>query len=407
MSVLLCMGMLVVALCVPGYASTFRSNGLGARARGMGGAFVAIADDASAGFWNPAGLAHITGQLTQAELKLEQIDTHYTPPDGSRVDNRTNTLVVPALGTVTPLHNRRFPALSLLGYAPYGLALDWPEDAAYRYNVTSDRIRVISVGGATAYRASDRLAVGVAAFTNDGKLNLQNKVPSTVYAGVPGLPDATFRAEGSDTNPNVHLGVLWRARPTLQVGAAYRSPIHLAIHGDADLTFPGGPVVTDTWTMPLALPQSVSVGAAWQATPALLVAGQADWVDWSSIDQQKITFTQGNLPNQQIARNWRDRTQLRLGMEYTGHSPLVVRAGYSYDPTPVPASTLDPQLFDLSRHIVSAGIGTFSHHWALDASYERFFGQDRTATTSVHAFPTPGRYTDHVDILTLTVSYRQ
>ncbi len=30
--------------------------GLGARAWGMGGAFIAVADDATAGFWNPAGL---------------------------------------------------------------------------------------------------------------------------------------------------------------------------------------------------------------------------------------------------------------------------------------------------------------------------------------------------------------
>ena len=33
--------------------------GTGARATGMGGAFVAIADDASAAFWNPAGLTQL------------------------------------------------------------------------------------------------------------------------------------------------------------------------------------------------------------------------------------------------------------------------------------------------------------------------------------------------------------
>ncbi len=33
--------------------------GIGARAIGMGGAFVSIADDASAVFWNPAGLTHL------------------------------------------------------------------------------------------------------------------------------------------------------------------------------------------------------------------------------------------------------------------------------------------------------------------------------------------------------------
>src|SRR5687768_569351 len=32
-------------------------GGVGARAEGMGGAFVAVADDASAVYWNPAGIA--------------------------------------------------------------------------------------------------------------------------------------------------------------------------------------------------------------------------------------------------------------------------------------------------------------------------------------------------------------
>jgi hypothetical protein len=42
-----------------GYAGAFQRVGLGARALGMGGAFVGVADDATAGFFNPAGLVQI------------------------------------------------------------------------------------------------------------------------------------------------------------------------------------------------------------------------------------------------------------------------------------------------------------------------------------------------------------
>ncbi len=43
-----------------GYAGPFLQPGFGARALGMGGAFVAVADDATGGFFNPAGLVQIT-----------------------------------------------------------------------------------------------------------------------------------------------------------------------------------------------------------------------------------------------------------------------------------------------------------------------------------------------------------
>jgi len=41
----------------------FLKLGVGARAAGMGGAYVSVADDATAVYWNPAGIARITGNV--------------------------------------------------------------------------------------------------------------------------------------------------------------------------------------------------------------------------------------------------------------------------------------------------------------------------------------------------------
>ena len=41
------------------FAGAFMADGGGARALGMGSAFVAVADDATAAFWNPAGLVNL------------------------------------------------------------------------------------------------------------------------------------------------------------------------------------------------------------------------------------------------------------------------------------------------------------------------------------------------------------
>ena len=47
-------------------SATFLRIGIGARAQGMGGTFVAVADDPSAIFWNPAGLASLQSKEVQA-----------------------------------------------------------------------------------------------------------------------------------------------------------------------------------------------------------------------------------------------------------------------------------------------------------------------------------------------------
>src|SRR5262245_2285556 len=47
-------------------SATFLRIGVGARAQGMGGTFVAVADDPSAIFWNPAGLASLQRREVQA-----------------------------------------------------------------------------------------------------------------------------------------------------------------------------------------------------------------------------------------------------------------------------------------------------------------------------------------------------
>jgi len=51
----------LIALAEGTNAGSFARDGIGARALALGGAFVAIADDTSAGFWNPAGVAYLDG----------------------------------------------------------------------------------------------------------------------------------------------------------------------------------------------------------------------------------------------------------------------------------------------------------------------------------------------------------
>src|SRR5258705_1396767 len=68
----LCLALLLPALLVPGtaratrYAGEFLRIGVGARALGMGSAFVGLADDGPAAYWNPAGVATLSQRQVTA-----------------------------------------------------------------------------------------------------------------------------------------------------------------------------------------------------------------------------------------------------------------------------------------------------------------------------------------------------
>ncbi len=75
------------------YAGEFISIGVGARALAMGGAFVALANDVTAGYWNPAGLSRID---------YPQFILMHDSEFGSLVNNDYGAVAIP-VGTSTSL----------------------------------------------------------------------------------------------------------------------------------------------------------------------------------------------------------------------------------------------------------------------------------------------------------------
>jgi hypothetical protein len=69
---------------------------VGVRAAGMGGAFVAVADDASAVYWNPAGLA--SGAFVSVVVDRNQLFRPEDAPDGDAPSGLLVAASMPALG---------------------------------------------------------------------------------------------------------------------------------------------------------------------------------------------------------------------------------------------------------------------------------------------------------------------
>jgi long-chain fatty acid transport protein len=77
------------------FAGGFQLNEVGARAMGMGGAFAARANDLSAMFFNPAGLAQQTGFGAYLGGTLIMPKSSYTSPAGTSTDMVSQTFFPP------------------------------------------------------------------------------------------------------------------------------------------------------------------------------------------------------------------------------------------------------------------------------------------------------------------------
>jgi hypothetical protein len=93
----------VAAVCFASSASAQPSDAVGVRASGMGGAFTAVADDATASWWNPAGMAG--GAYFNALIEAgnyRQPNSERTeagdPQSALRANTRSFAVAFPALG---------------------------------------------------------------------------------------------------------------------------------------------------------------------------------------------------------------------------------------------------------------------------------------------------------------------
>jgi len=76
---------------------------------------------------------------------------------------------------------------------------------------------------------------------------------------------------------------------------------------------------------------------------------------------------------------------IHLGGEYWFNEVLALRAGYTFDETPIPDSTIDPILQDATRDIFSFGIGYITGFLTTDLAYDVFFLRDRDANNVLPA----------------------
>jgi long-chain fatty acid transport protein len=372
---------LITCLGISLSANGLNLNGVGSKAIAMGGAFIGLADDYSAIFWNPAGLTQMKNpSVSFFVTDLIPSGTYAFPAYG--IDAKTKSAMYPsgAVGYFKPINEKLL--IGIAAYVPSGTGAKWDgedlkllsKNVAYKWE---SFMAVVTVSPVVAYKINDMFSLGATLNLNYGMMKIKR----------PGLGQYTEDLTGFAFGAT--LGALIKPIDRLGIGLTLRTPTKVKFSGDAEmasaalyhLSTTSGAKREATW------PLWLGVGVSFKATDKLTINADAQYTNWKKIDTIGITYDDavwqaskahpllGAAFNNDFVLNWKDKIQYRLGMEYAFCSKMSLRAGYYYDPSPSPAETLNVLLPEITYNAVTAGLGYKTDKISFDFCLEYLMGK--------------------------------
>lgn len=396
--------------------------GSGARAFGMGGAFLAQADDATAASWNPAGLSY----LRRAEFSLVGVHN-----DFSQRIPRINTAVTPTRfittrdqlqGSVTDFAALVYPLRikGRTGAVQVSYQRSFSFEGERRSEATVGRSGFLPNGGLlldTEFTVEGKGGFDTVSVSSGFEVSSNLRLGVTVNRWINGFsqavkrPDREIHSKWDISGTNFNVGLLYTPIPKLNVGAVLKTQFSAdvdlqkrrvdvevkAIDPSDNIRPPT--VVTEFPHQGSALirfPRVYGLGVSYRATNTLTFSADFTRTEWSkatisdffslaanSIDQY------GTLPFPAVeeAENGQaDTNQVRAGTEWVlrlgeaGNVLLPLRAGIFRDGQPVVkrlSAGVGTPIVDYKPAFtgVTAGIGITVGAVLFDLAYIREVGR--------------------------------
>jgi len=395
---------------------------IGAASLGMGNSVTAKSDDLSAIYFNPAGLTQLKGTHILLNPVHFRPESDYTRDPGTTPVRFDRPSWAGFAGFSTDL-NRSDLVIATGLYAPYGLALDWPDDGPQRYSVTNADLKTIFFTPSVAYQVSDRFSVGAGFSFIFADAEIQKA--TSLFMSDPTNPhfmdpayDIDVTIDGDDFDVGADFGLRYKLRDDLTWGFLYISEVNLDLEGNFSAIIPptlvdqppfdGADRLTDAGRVDLTLPHQLRTGIYWRGIDRLGLEFDFNWLNWSSHEAIIFDFdntTDLTRDDSILRRDWSNSVIVQIGAEYQVKSDLMIRGGYVFDQTPVPDKTLDPVLPQADKNIFTVGTGYLIKAISFDISYAYLINEDRSITNSIHDFPTNGHYEATTQILAFSAGY--
>jgi long-chain fatty acid transport protein len=395
----------------------------GAKASAMGGAFAATADDPSAIFYNPAGIAQqrelsFTAGATFINFTNEfEGDPNSPVTAGTSAKYNRHTFVPPNAYAVIPIGNNLSVGVGV--FAAFGLRTDWERPFVGRYISQDADLKTTSVNPVIAWQTSDgRFAVGGGIEYRRARVILNaNRMALNPFTNrIVDIANTRLVSDyGSDTGWNA--GILFKPSDRFRIGASYRSEMDIDLDGDAEITqIPTGNAQLDalihTQLPPnqaintvFPFPAVAAVGVAFSPNDRWTIEADITHMTWSRFEALAVNFETTPAASFTRPQNWDDSSAFRLGVNIEATPNWDVRFGGVYDENPQPTAAVSPLLPDSDRIGATFGVGFHAGPFVVDAGGFVLHFQDRD-TDGQNAEGFNGTYQTDALLWSVNVGYK-
>jgi long-subunit fatty acid transport protein len=331
--------------------------GSGARAFGMGGAFLARADDATAASWNPAGLSYLRRPEVSVVGIRDGVDTLEVKSNGALEEGHSLGYAPDLLAFAYPFS---FPSLSGSVQISFQRALSF---SAHRTLENPETLRIIDSEG----------GFDVLAFGSGVRVSRTFRVGGTLNRWFHGYRQTLDRQLGRQSLQttdlrlggwNLNAGAIWTPFEGFNVGAVGKTPFTAKLRlarERTDFNPPRGPETENAFAsdaVRLDFPGAVAFGVSWRPLSQLTVSTDYTRTFWSkgrirnffTLPPTPVNATTPPVPaapedffpslaypsflQSTDASRQQDTEQIRIGTEYVfirERFKWPVRAGYFSD----------------------------------------------------------------------------
>ena len=320
--------------------------GSGARALGMGGAFLARADDATAASWNPAGLSYLRlPEISLVGVRNDSETLTKRSTGATAEDSEARGYQPDFIAAAIPLEIGTVSGAAQISFQRV-LSLD-AQRTTRRANVQIQQafeggFDVLAFGTGVKVTRSLRLGLTLNRWLN-GYRQTRVRVP-VVFATT---QDIDFQLSGW----NLNFGALWSPNESFNLGAVVKTPFEASVRLERrrqDVV--GGQQQSNSFvseSVRLELPAAVGIGASWRPSSPFTISADHTRTFWSNgrirnfftlpllgdPNRQGQVFDSLNYPAvDEVSQE--DTEQFRLGAEYVllgRHVRWPLRAGFFTD----------------------------------------------------------------------------